>query len=488
MEINMKAWFPFKRCLAGLTVWVAIGLAALIVLMVNFIASRHPFRFDVSRVRHYALTAETKSLLDRLQANIKIVVFISSEQELYRDVQSLLREYEYFSGRLRVEYVDPHRDLARSKELALQYDLREPDVIVLDAGTRRRIVPLADLADYDYTPTLAGRAKVLRRFRGEQALSTAIQNLLQARKPVVYFLTGHGERQTDNFDPYNGYSIIARTMEKNNLEVKPLSFSGVSAVPADGDALVIAGPTKRLTHQEIDMIGAYLNDHGRLLLLLDPGLETGLEKMLELWGVRLGADRVVGSASGGRQLLITTYGEHPVTTRLKNITTVFNMPRSVQPLLGTNAMSGKPADKPRVSVLAASGDQGWAELSVNQNPPKFDPGVDQPGPVPVAVAVEKGAVPGVEVELQPTRLVIAGDSVLVSNGALLSGYNADFFMNAMNWLLDREQMLTIAPREPATIQVALDRGQLHRLSILVVAGLPGLVVLLGIVVWLHRRK
>jgi len=484
----MKLRFAFKRWLTGLTVWVSLALAALMVLMVNYLASQHPLRFDVSRVRHYALTAETKSLLSHLSADIRIIVFMSGEQELYGDVQSLLREYEYTSARLRVEYVDPHRDMVRSKALALQYDLREPNVIVLDAGVRRRIVPVADLADYDYTPTLAGRARILRRFCGEQALSTALQNLLQARKSVVYFLTGHGEHQTDNFDPYTGYSIIARTMEKNNLEVKPLSFSDVSAVPADGDVLVIAGPTKQLTHPEMEMINAYLNNHGRLLLLVDPGLNSGLEKMLELWGVRLGSDRVVGSATALRQLLVTAYGEHPITTRLKNVTTIFTMPRSVQPLVVTNGAADKPADKPRVSVLASSSDQGWAELSVNQNQPKFDPGVDQSGPVPVAVAIEKGPVPGMEVELQPTRLVIVGDSVLVSNGALLGGYNVDFFMNALNWLLEREETVTIAPREPATIQVALDRGQLRRLSALVVVCLPGLVVLLGLVVWTYRRK
>lgn len=484
----MKLRFTFKRWLTGLTVWVALGLAALMVLMVNYLSSQHPLRFDVSRVRHYALTAETKSLLSNLSADIRIIVFMSGEQEIYGDVQSLLQEYEYASARLRVEYVDPHRDMVRSKELALQYDLREPNVIVLDAGVRRRIVPVADLADYDYTPTLAGRARVLRRFCGEQALSTALQNLLQTRKGVIYFLTGHGERQTDNFDPYTGYSIIARAMEKNNLEVKPLSFSGVSAVPADGDVLVIAGPTKRLTDPEVEMIKAYLNNHGRLFLLVDPGLDSGLEKMLELWGVRLGSDRVVSSATALRQLLVTAYGEHPITTRLKNVTTIFTMPRSVQPLVGTKGTADKPADKPRVSVLASCGDQGWAELSVNQNQPKFDPGVDQSGPVPVAVAIEKGPVPGMEVELQPTRLVIVGDSVLVSNGALLGGYNTDFFMNALNWLLEREETVTIAPREPATIQVALDRGQLRRLSALVVVCLPGLVVLLGLVVWAYRRK
>ena len=484
----MKRRFPFKRWLTGLNVWFTLGLSALLVLMANYIASHHPFRFDVSHARHYVLTAETKNLLDHLTTDIRIVVFMSSEQELYRDVQSLLREYAYASDRLHVEYVDPHRDMVRSKELALQYDLREPNVIVLDAGVRRRNVPVADLADYDYTPTLAGRAKVLRRFCGEQALSTALQGLLQVRKPVVYFLTGHGERQADNFDPYTGYSIIARIMEKNNLEIKPLSFSGVSAVPADGDALIIAGPTKRLTHPEVEMIKTYLNNHGRLLLLADAGLDSGLEEMVELWGVRLGSDRVVNSATAGRQLLVTSYGEHPITAQLKNVTTIFTMPRSVQPIVGTNGAADKPADKPRVAILASSSDQGWAELSVNQNPPKFDPGVDQPGPVPVAVAVEKGPVPGMDVELQPTRLVIVGDSMLVTNGALLGGYNPDFFMNALNWLLERQETLVIAPREPATIQVALDRDHLRRLSAFVVAGLPGLVVLLGLIVWVRRRR
>jgi len=114
--------------------------------------------------------------------------------------------------------------------------------------------------------------------------------------------------------------------------------------------------------------------------------------------------------------------------------------------------------------------------------------VDQSGPVPVAVAIEKGPVPGMEVGLQPTRLVIVGDSVLVSNGALLGGYNVDFFMNALNWLLERKETVTIASREPATIQVALDWGQLRRLSALVVVFIPGLVVLLGLIVWAYRRK
>lgn len=484
----MKSLLPFRRRLTGFNACLALALAALLVGMVNYLASHYPLRFDLSRVRHYALTAETRNLLRSLPSGVRLIVFISSTQELYSEVLSLIREYEYAAPRLRVEYVDPYRDLARSKELALQYDLREPNVIVLAAGSQHRVVPLADLADYDYTPTLAGRARVLRRFQGEQAISSALQNLSQTRTPAIYFLTGHGEHQTDSFDPLTGYSIIARTMEKNSLEVKTLNFSGLSAVPDDCDALVIAGPTRSLTRPETEMIKAYLNNHGRLLLLIDPGMNCGLEAILELWGVRLGSARVVSSAAAFQQLLVTSYGAHPVTAPLKNVATIFTMPRPVLPLLGTNGAAGKLADKPRVAVLAASGEQGWAELSVNQNPPKFDPGVDQSGAVPVAVAVEKGPVSGLDVELAPTRLVVAGDSTMVANGALLSGYNADFFINALNWLLERPPKLAIAPREPAMIQLALDAEQLHRLALLVVAGLPGLVILLGLSVWSRRRK
>ncbi|MBI2438331.1 MAG: hypothetical protein HYV36_05920, partial [Lentisphaerae bacterium] len=95
---------------------------------------------------------------------------------------------------------------------------------------------------------------------------------------------------------------------------------------------------------------------------------------------------------------------------------------------------------------------------------------------------------GLDVELAPTRLVIAGDSTMVANGELLAGYNADFFMNALDWLLEREGTLAIAARDPATIQVELDFAQLRRLAELVVAGVPGGVILLGLAVWARRRK
>ena len=204
----------------------------------------------------------------------------------------------------------------------------------------------------------------------------------------------------------------------------------------------------------------------------------------------LAKDVVVGLTLTGRELVVTRYGDHPITRNLGKVATTFYMPRSVEPLAPKHVAQSVQADKPRVAVLASNTRDGWAELDLNQNPPKFDAGVDRPGPVPVAVAVEKGPVRGIEVEIKPTRMVVVGDSYFVSNGALRggSGGNLDLFMRALNWLLERESLAAIAPKIPGELRLDMSRKQMRTTFLIIVGGVPAAVALAGFVVWLKRRR
>ncbi len=479
-----------KRWATGINAVVALALAAGLTVALNVLAARYPWRVALGHGRYYALSAKTQELLARLPGEVQVSVFMSSEHELFRDIRSLLREYEYASRRIRAEYIDPHRDLARSKELALRYEVADPEVVVLAGAGRKAVVPVKDLAEYDYVPMLLGRPKLMTAFRGEQVFSSAIQGLLQARKPVVYFMTGHGEREVGDYDQVSGYSIIGRNLQRENVEVRALNLGEKLAIPGDCSLLVIAGPSRSCTRAEADLIKAYLENSGRLLLLLDAGPDAGLGGLLQDWGIRLAEDRVVGLTLTGRELLVTRYGKHPITDRLMaaKMTTIFIEPRSIQPLAAASAPPVQAADKPRLTMLALSSPEGWAELSPKQNPPRLDAGVDQPGPVPVAVAVEKGLPRAMEVEIKPSRMVVVGDSALVSNGALLAGYNADFFMNAVSWLLERADNLPIAAKNPGRIRVVLSRGQFQLVSGVLVFGMPAAAIAAGLLVWLRRRK
>lgn len=466
---------------------LAVLLATLLLVMVNYLAAKHRIRLDFSPDRYYALSAPTLNMLSGLDKPVHAIVFLGTDNELFNDIRLLLKEYEYASPKFTVEYIDPHRDLARAKELALRYNISGPGVVVFQADDRTKLVSLNELATYDYAPVLSGHPKVLTSFRGEQLFSSAIYSIIQDKKPVVYFLAGHGEQRINDLSQQAGYSMIARLLEKGNIQTKTLQLSDNPSIPKDCDVLIIGGQKKPLTHVEAEIIKKYIDDSGRLLLMADTGVETGLEKIMEVWNIRLGSDRVVGTTLTGRELLINNYGDHPITEPLKNMTTIFNLPRSVQLLTPVNQTPDQSADKPRVVVLAANSEDGWAEMSYYQNPPKFDIGVDRPGPVPVAVAIEKGNLP-IDVEIKPTRLVVIGDSTMISNGALLAGYSPDFFINSLNWLLERKDAPTFAPKIPSRIRMAINRSQLQMIYIVAVLIMPALVAMIGLIVSLGRRK
>ncbi|MCX6996860.1 MAG: GldG family protein [Kiritimatiellaeota bacterium] len=472
----------------GLNTGVALALALLLGGLLNYLGYRHYRRADLSRTQMYQLSDKTKSLLHSLTNAIDVVVFFQARQDIYEDVDNLLKEYQYASKLIRIQQVDPDRDLARTELLAKKYQVDQPNVVVFDHGGRVKHVTVDDIVEMDYSGMMSGQPARRVAFKGEQAFSSAIQNVTQARRPTVYFLAGHGERDPDSFDRRNGYSTLAKDIRGDNVEIRKLNLGEKQVVPADADLLVIAGPQKRLASAEVDRLRQFIGEKGRVLCLLDSITQPGLALLLKDWGVQVGDDVVVDPTrtQSGQELFLTEYEAHPVTDKLRGNVSILYLPRSVEAVGGAEASAESLPDKPRVTVLAKCTAGGWAETRTDQNPMRYDPGEDRKGPVGVAAAVEKGAAGGIDVQIKPVRLVVFGDSDFLSNGALAGG-NADFFLSAMNWLLDRKELMAIAPKPVEELRLMLDRRQLRLLGWCVIAGLPGLVAAWGVLVWLRRR-
>ena len=69
----------------------------------------------------------------------------------------------------------------------------------------------------------------------------------------------------------------------------------------------------------------------------------------------------------------------------------------------------------------------------------------------------------------------------------LAGGGLDLFQSSLNWLLDRKELMAIAPKTVAEYRLVLDARQLMALGWAVIGGLPALIAILGIAVWLRRR-
>lgn len=477
---------PLRRMAIRFNIAASLALAAVLVFLVNYLSFRHYRRADWSQARFYQLSEKTLRLLNSLTSTVVVIVFFQPDHELYEDVTLLLNEYRQASRRIHVEKVDPDRDLARTEELKQRYQVTEANVVVFDAGGRRKFVRANDLADYDYTPLQFGQMPARTTFKGEQVFSSALHSLTQTRPPKVYFLTGHGERDLTDRARGVGYSDVAELIQQDNIELNTLLLAETRQVPGDADALVVAGPRKRISDVERDLLHDYLDRNGRILFLLDALTPTGLEPLLAGWGVSLVEDVVVDATRTltGRDLFLTEYGRHPITRGLGHLSAVLFWPRSVEPLEKEGEAGAD--DRPVVVSLAACSESGWAETDHDQNPMRYDPERDRPGPVSVAVAVEKGPPPSIDVQIRPTRLVIIGDSDFVANG-MMTGANSDLFMGALNWLLEREDLLAIAAKPLEQARLIMTDDQLRGLFWLLVGALPGSLALLGALVWWRRR-
>lgn len=490
-----------RRLTIGANVMAQILLAVALFAMVNWLVSRHYRRFDWTSTRYYALSEKTKQTLEALREPVDVVVFIpeSSQieyvQKVLQDVRDLLKEFQlYGRDRLRVEYVDPQRDLARARALVDKYKLDAPDVVIFASGSRHKYVRLDEMVELESAGFMMGGGQRVRAFKGEGEFLAAIQRVTEEEPPKVFFLTGHGERDPDNFDRQNGYSTIAQYIRRDNIEVQKWNLLQQQTLPTNAAVVVIAGARTPYSSAELRELSRYLREGGRMMVLLDARVDSGLKPLLEEWNVKVGEDIVV--ASGGRLLgaelvlveaLGTDYGFHPIVNPLGGINTIFPYGRTVRQLPRTDRPTGP--DSPRVTELVRTPAAFWAETNPDPEAMEYTPTEDERGALPLAVAVEASRPAGVELSVGQTRLVVIGSSSMVANSTIAGAPgNLDFFMNALNWLLQREQLIAVAPKRPQEFSLSMTPAQARAVYVLSIAGLPLAVAIVGLAVWIQRRK
>ena len=490
---------PLRKRRLAISANVLVQIAAVVALAVaaNWIVARHYTRFDWTRSHYYELSDKTRQLLAHLKEPVQAIVYLppraqsDSGEKTLDDVRHLLEDFQLLGkDKFRVEYVDPDRQRARAEQLAEQYKFGEPNIVIFVCGTRHKFVELRAVVDVE-RDEMTGEAPKVKAFKGEGVFLSAIQTVTEEQPATVYFLTGHGERDPEGFDPRSGYSTLATYIKRDFINVAKWNLQEEQALPTNVTTLIIAGPRKKFSEAEQMALDQYLKNRGRLLVLLDAHQESGLEPLLRRWGVQVDDDLVMRKAGAllGTELLdvnavSATYAPHPVTARLTDTNTEFPYARSIR---SAPQNENAPADRPRVTELLKTGSSYWGETDADSQASSFDPAKDIAGPLPLAVAVETGQPRGVDVDLGVTRLVAVGSSGFADNSSLTGG-NLDFFMSALNWLLKREQLLAVGPKAPQEFRLDMTLQQLRAVYALTIAGLPLAVGLVGLTVWLRRRK
>src|SRR5207247_2704491 len=152
-------------------------------------------------------------------------------------------------------------------------------------------------------------------------------------------------------------------------------------------------------------------------------------------------------------LYLSHFGPQPISRPLDGSRLGLVLPQAVRPSPGAS----RTADTAKVMELAFTGEKGREADGTN-------------GVIPLMVAVEKGAIPGVAADRSSTRMVVVGDSFFLANANIDFDANRDFANLAVNWLLDRSQLLAIGPRPIREYRISLTQSQMSAARWILLAG------------------
>jgi len=482
------------RLQIGLNVLVQVVLVLFLALMANSIAFKHYKRWDFSRDKKYALSDKTKRFLNTIKGKVRITVFFSPNTPITADVQNLLTEFQYAAkGKVDIENIDPERNLSRAKEVVDKYKVvSDESLLVIDYAGRNKTVKASEMADVDQSGMAFGEGPHVTAFKGEQAITSAIMDLVEGKKNTLGYVLGHKEPPLAGNTPI---SVLKTFIENENIKFQELNLFDVGAIPPELKAIVIDGPQYDFSDREMKLLRDFWEKQGRILLLVDPAAKTPkLNAFLNELGVKANDDRLMVFLRTGIQEVALTrdvqahfLGGSPITKRLAEVHALF--------FGGTSSLMLEPervrAANIRLEPLIQAEKGYFAETDYNSNDQaklQADAKRNPSTPLTIGVSVEKGGSADERVQVNSGRMVVVSNATFIQDNALTQDQQAlDFISGSVNWLLSREQLIGIAPKVPKTLTFSLNEDALRNLRWIILVLLPLVPAVIGGAVWWRRR-
>ena len=432
-----------------------------ILVAVNILVNQYPQRWDVTEDKQHTLAPETIEALQSLPAPVHATAFYSVRLNAESAVQ-LLQDFKANSnGNFDYQFMDPDSNPVLVNQLGITGDGK----ILLQMGENREIVTVAS----------------------ESELTGGLIRLLNPDKPVLYFLTGEGEHDTET--PGEGaYTRVRQVLEGKNYVVNTLNLQAENAIPEDARALIVAGPLVPLTENSVELIKGFLENGGSLMLLSNPVPLTQFGEQQDLladylasdWGITLNNDIVVDTNSSSSPFFAVSaeYATHPITDKMQGVAAIFPYSRSI-------TINPKNANNVSPTALVLTIDQSWGETDFDalqgQQTLEFNEGTDILGPMTLAAAADNSVT--------KSRVVVFGSSTFAQDDNFSFSGNGDMFINSVDWVAEEESILNLTTNT-AQERTFTPPGSLQLILTIVgtVCVIPLVVIGAGVYAWVMRRR
>jgi ABC-type uncharacterized transport system involved in gliding motility auxiliary subunit len=456
---SLKNFFSARSTRYGFNAVLMCILMLALVVLGNWIISRRDWKYDATKNKAFSLSSLTINALKNLKQPVKITAFYTyGDDEAGRSkMATLLKDYEKQSDQLETRIVDPLRNMP----LVRQYNVERNGTTIIESGNQKTTI----------------------NSTSEEDITNAILKVSTQKQVVIYFLQGHNEPSISDFEG-GGFSAVVEELKKSNYEVKELGdLASKAKIPEDASALIIATPTVALLDHEIKAIVDYLQAGGRALILDDPRADPSLSKVLAAFKVESATNIIIDNdcnfplAGPVVPCVLPKLGT-PVTREFDNRAVLFF------PETKSISQSAEQDSKATYTVVTESSNTSWGETDKERA--EFNEAQDKKGPLTTGLNITKPLEGDKKGE---TRITIYGDASFAQNQFVnWSPWNYRLFSNSVAWLTEQENLIHLPPKDAQSDVMMLPSTQLNYILLGVVIGMPLIVLVTGIVVWVRRKK
>ena len=439
----------------ALPVFAAIALCAVL----NSWVMKHPARLDLTDTGVYTVSGETTQVLQALSLPVRITYFYDTRSRAMQDARFLLEQYAALSSAIALETHDP----MLVPSVAEQFGVQFAGTTVFETEARRVVVNKP--TETEFTNALirvaspaVGRICFSDGHHESNPFSLQTHDHFEAADHGHVHSGGPIElHERHGFGmAKNALTALGFTVEKRILASGPKALEGCSI-------LVVASPQIRFADAELAQVQAYLNGGDALLLLLEPGVESGFEAVLASAGISISHQGVVDPEShywtDSKTPAVTDYPRHRLTRRLPM--TFFPGVSALIPIRGGDATGAQ------VAPLLRSSDAAYLAGSPD---------------------VRSQHTLGLIARLRDSggRLAVFGDGDFATNSFFGALGNGQLFLNVIHELNRDVSLIDIAPRHYETGRLRLSNQALKFSFVLTTLLGPAVLCLIGIWVWRRR--
>lgn len=532
-----------KRIRYGINTLAFAALIFGILVLVNFLSSRRFVRMDLTEDKRYTVSKSTKDVIKNLDDIVTITVYFSTEParvgQLLQDVRDVLDEYNAFSRRLQIDYVNPvDMDDGEKQELRFK-GIQEGPINVFEKD-KAVIANVYRAISIGYS----GKEEVLPIVQStvnlEYELTSAIVKVTTKEAKTVGFLTGHDEYDINAQSQAN--QQLRQLLDKNaagQYNVTTVDLHSGEPVDTTVTTLVVAGPKQLLTEREKYEIDQFIMRGGKALFMIDPitmqpqtlqgaPLATGLNDLLEHYGVKLGnnliGDRRLHDSvqlQQGRMTFIQPYiyfvkihksnfsKENSITSQLEELTLPWTSSLETVPIEGIkatplakttefgqsfqgvyNLMPGSPIPPTDLQVytVASALEGKFKSFYSNKEVPSIEQ-AEEPSDnndVHTQDATSETEDRTTITESIDTQIIVVGTGGLLTQ---LNPNSAKFFLNCIDWLTLGDTLIGIRSHSITSRPLNEVSGLTKNfIKYLCTIGIPLLVVIIGLIRYLLKRR